>query len=311
MTFSYRKLFNPKPTALQEEQPASLYRFADRAPGAVYVYADEIVLAVNVAMATGRPLLIRGPSGSGKSSLAKSVADTLRWDYVETIVTSRTQARDLQWQVDLLKRLQDAQAKQLSTDWGAYVTPGPLWWAFEPISAKKQMTAAGVNVVPDGIRRFNTDDKIETAVLLIDEIDKADPDVPNNLLKPLGELRFVVEELGLLVETRKPPLVFITTNDERDLPAAFLRRCVELIMPPFDYDRMVQIGRAHYQEAPVPLLEKIARFVMDSKGGINAGPSAAEYLDIVRACLKLDIPTDSKHLDELADIILMKQGPRG
>ncbi|MFY9941724.1 MAG: MoxR family ATPase [Desulfobacterales bacterium] len=310
MAISYQKLFDPESATFTQAQTEPSRRFADRTPNAAYVYADEIVLAVNVAMATGRPLLIRGPSGSGKSSLAMSVAENLRLNYVEAVVTSRTQARDLQWQVDLLKRLQDAQARQLSADWRTYVTPGPLWWAFEPNSAKKQMIAAGVNDIPKGIERFDAQGKAEPAVLLIDEIDKADPDVPNNLLKPLGELRFVVEELGLLVETEQPPLVFITTNDERDLPSAFLRRCVELVMPSFTFDRLAQVGRAHFDEADTSLLNAIANFVLGNGGAEGVNPNAAEYLDIVRACLKLDIRPDTDDFKEMTEIVLMKQGRR-
>jgi MoxR-like ATPase len=307
MTFSYKMLFKPKSKDDITDPSSTESRFADRAPGAVYVYAEEIILAVNVAMATGRPLIIRGPSGSGKSSLAKSVAVECNLPYIEAVITSRTQARDLQWQVDLLKRLQDAQTSQLSPDWQNYITPGPMWWAFDPKSAINQIKASGDGAIPDGFSQFVADSTFKKAVLLIDEIDKADPDVPNNLLKPLGELCFVVEEFGFLVETKEPPLVFITTNDERDLPAAFLRRCVELDMPSFGRHRLIQVGRCHLNDAPMALLEAIADFLLEKTQGSDAGsPNAAEYLDMVRACIQLGIDPNSEGFEKLSRIILMQ-----
>lgn len=309
MTFSYKMLFKPRSLGRSAMPDAAASHFADRAPAGVYIFAEEIILAVNIAMATGRPLIIRGPSGSGKSSLAKSVAEECGLTYFETVITSRTQARDLQWQVDLLKRLQDAQASQLSSDWRAYITPGPLWWAFDQESAESQQMARNQDAIPETGSKTRATGPAGQAVLLIDEIDKADPDVPNNLLKPLGELSFVVEELGLLVQTQAPPLVFITTNDERDLPVAFLRRCVELAMPPFSRDRLIQIGHSHLNDAPLTLIEAIADFLL-KKATVardRYGPNAAEFLDIIRACLKLEIEPDAETFENLSKIVLMQR----
>ncbi len=305
MTLAYRKLFDP-PDRERVRRPADgVSELADRAPSSTYVYAEEITLAINVALATGRPLLVRGPSGAGKSSLARAVADDLGWGYVETVITSRTRARDLLWQVDLLKRLQDAQAGRLSAAWTPYVMPGPLWWAFDPASARRQLAAAG-----GGTAAPSTDGGASRAVLLIDEIDKADPDVPNNLLRPLGSLGFEVEELGVAVAAQGAPLVVITTNEERDLPPAFLRRCVELVMPAFDRGRLVRVGRAHHPDLDPTLLEAVADLLApaaDRPGRQHDAPNAAEYLDTVRACAELDVRPGSETFSKLAEVALWKR----
>ncbi len=310
MTFNYTKLFQPSATlGLLPEDNKSI-ELVDRASSLNYVYEEEIILAINVALATGRPLLIRGPSGSGKSSLAKSVADQSGRSYIETIITSRTQARDLQWQVDLLKRLQDAQSGQQTDDWTRYVMPGALWWAFDPVSAALQLKTMGNVKAPQGITIASEDSKPLRTVLLIDEIDKADPDMPNNLLKPLGSLAFEVEELGLLVEAVEPPVVFITTNEERDLPPAFLRRCVELVMPAFDRNRLIAVGLAHFPQVENKLLATTADLFLEKSSSKSRRNSinAAEYLDMIRACQDLQVDPDSTEFKQLAEIVLWKKG---
>jgi MoxR-like ATPase len=119
----------------------------DRRDGLVYVYNDKIELAVNVALATRRPMLLRGPSGSGKSSLARNIARRLGWWYYEQVITSRTQARDLQWSFDTLRRLSDAQANQLETVTNSYIEPGVLWWAFDPVNAERRGRKSAASTV--------------------------------------------------------------------------------------------------------------------------------------------------------------------
>jgi MoxR-like ATPase len=209
--------------------------------------------------------LVRGPSGGGKSSLARNVARALGCRYYEKVISSRTQARDLLWEVDLLRRLQDAQSRVLQEGYGPHIRPGVFWWAFDWKSATAQQarTHSGDSggEAPEG----NADEaqavapfKVE-AVVLLDEIDKADPDVPNNLLVPLGSLSFQVEETGQVVRSQHAPLVFLTTNEERQLPVAFLRRCIELKLKDLKGNDLVKIGEAHFPGLATKILEKVAK----------------------------------------------------
>jgi MoxR-like ATPase len=220
---SYLKLFDP---SLPGKTPPSIgLEVADRALPEHYLFDDDLVLAVNVALATGRPLLLRGRSGVGKSSVARFVAWHEGWSFVQITVTSRTLARDFLYQIDDLRRLQDAYAQRPLDDMRPYLIPGPLFWAFDPDHARSILDTTGRgHLMPTGIVAGAP----RTAVL-IDEIDKADPDVPNNLLEPLGRLAFEAAELvqPIAAPPDRVPLVVLTTNEERDLPDAFLRRCIE------------------------------------------------------------------------------------
>jgi MoxR-like ATPase len=301
---SYTKLFNPG--AATKPRPRA-EGTGDRRDGLVYVYTPEIELAVNVALATRRPLLVRGPSGGGKSSLARHVSRVLGWRYYEKVISSRNQAQDLLWEIDHLRRLQDAQAKTLDPDLSHYIRPGILWWAFDEAGARRQaerMQGSGTPLDP------NLEGEHDRAVVLLDEIDKADPDVPNNLLVPLGSFEFQVEGLPEPVRTTpaRAPLVFITTNDERDLPNAFLRRCVELVLRPPDRDRLIAIGGEHFPKVPTKRLEQIADIVLAGAEGEKATPSAAEYLDTVRACQELKVQPGSPAWDDLLKVTVWKHG---
>jgi MoxR-like ATPase len=268
----------------------------DRRDGLVYVYTPEIELTVNIALATGRPILLRGPSGAGKSSLAKNVAIRLGRRYYEAVISSATKHTDLLWRFDLLRRFRDAQdvkGTSLKADVN-YVQPGPLWWAFDRESALQRGAPPGIRLearAADPSELPGMD-----AVVLIDEIDKADPDVPNNLLVTLGSLRFAVSDLpGVEVRAAEPPLVVITSNDERDLPIAFLRRCIVLELPSPDQKGMIAIAKEHFgsARARVSLYKSVAALAFE--GELEEGrprdrtPSTAEYLDAVRTCLQLGI----------------------
>ena len=302
----YQRLFDPD--VPQAEPPAGGDAAGDWRDGRVYVYTDAIVLAVNVALATLRPLLVRGPSGSGKSSLARHAARVLGWRYYERVVTSRTQAQDLLWEVDHLRRLQDAQAGALRPELASYVRPGVLWWAFDRAGARHQAAHAAHGADPGGMLDPNLGAEHERAVVLLDEIDKADPDVPNNLLVPLGSLQFQPEgeERPVGTPAARAPLVFLTTNDERDLPAAFLRRCVELKIESADAGRLVEIGRRHFPHLAAGLVEQVAALV--SAGDRDSPPSAAEYLDTVRACHELAVSPGSAAWEDLLKITVWKHG---
>ena len=300
MTLEYDRLFD----AAQAHSPFDrerAFRLGDIAAASVYVYdtdAGRIELAVNLALATGRPLLVRGVPGTGKSSLAASVAGKLRWRYYEHVVSSRTQARDLLWTFDTVQRLSDAQAHDVKED-AAYLTPGVLWWAFD--SAK----AAAHSRKPDPSAGDS-----ERAVVLIDEIDKADPDIPNDLLVPLGALHFDAGDVT--VEASEPPLVIITTNEERDLPRAFLRRCVLLKLDPPDDARMKLIARAHFPDDPddatLDAILASYRAVQQRQVERGAPPaSIAEFLDAVAACRSLGAqPGDADVWPLIAELTLDK-----
>ncbi|QSQ17927.1 AAA family ATPase [Myxococcus landrumensis] len=303
-TLKYHKLFAPETV----EPPRKPHvQTGDQRQAVTYVYSEDIILRVNIALATVRPLLVRGPSGTGKSSLARSVAQVLGWRYYETVITSRTQARDLLWQVDLLSRLHDAQTRRrFEVDQERYVTPGALWWAFDEASARAQRLrgARGSSSAIDP----NLGGAHSRAVVLLDEIDKADPDTPNNLLVPLGSLQFQVEETGRLVETTpdKAPLIIITTNDERELPLAFLRRCIEL---PLEYptsERLVEIGRAQLHSLDEGLLQSVAQALLPTQGQPNV--SAAEYVDALRACVSLKLAPHDDAFKQLLASTVWKHG---
>lgn len=282
MPYEYRRIFKAPPVAAAPAAPAGTSR-RDRRDGAVYVWNEDLELAVNIAIATERPLLVRGPSGTGKSSLAASLAVAENWKYYEQVVSSATEAQHFLWRFETLQRLSDAQAGAMRPA-VHYVSPGVLWWAFDPKGARSYGT--------DPNRFPKNQDR--RAVVLIDEIDKADPDVPNNLLVPLGSLEFTVSDAAdAVVKAVVPPIVVITTNDERELPNAFTRRCVVVKLEPPDRKTLLQIAAAHFGPDRDLLYEQIA----DSLDAIAAAkkshglpvPSTAEYLDAIATCRDLGV----------------------
>ncbi len=300
MSLQYTRLFDPKPPLTTSDTPSR--SIADRALPTQYVFSERIILAVNVAMAACRPLLVRGPSGVGKSSLARSVAAYLGYSYFETVVTSRMEARDFLWRIDHLRRLRDAQAQAPVDNFEIYTSPGPLFWAFDPKLAYDLLRRTGrQNLIPLGFI-----ENAAGALVLIDEIDKAEPDIPNSLLEPIGMLSFEVEDLGLRVKAEKPPLIIITTNEERDLPQAFLRRCVEIEIEPPTAEQLVRIGLAHFPSAAPSLLSAIANLVTGRVEEGNRAASAAEYLDTLRTCFALQIDTTSEAFRAVADATMWK-----
>jgi len=297
----------------------------DQRDGRVYVMTDEIRLAIEVARATRRPLLLRGEPGSGKSSLAAHVARTLNWRYYEHVVTSRTQATDLLWTYDSVRRLADAEAlssgQRLSRH--KYVEPGVLWWALNRDSARRRGTPdphLPPRLAAEPNERLNQERSDAGCVVLIDEIDKADPDLPNGLLVPLGSAEFTVAETGGLVRPAASGgerLVIITTNEERTLPQAFLRRCAVLWLAAPAGEQLVAIAKAHLgadggtvAEADVAL----ARALAEQLDGLRAAtarqalraPSTAEYLDALHACRGLGITVGDDRWKQLRDLVLVK-----
>ncbi len=311
----------------------------DRRDGMIYDCSDELHLAVEVALATGRPLLLRGEPGTGKSSLAPYVARNLNWRYYEFVVTSTTRAEHLLWTFDSLQRLADAQVRGENNRElyeRDYVEPGVLWWVFNYESAVRR--GAPKNAPPKTLAKepnkaLNKGRTKGYAVVLIDEIDKADPDVPNGLLVPLGSTRFKIAETGDEVsrvqyevnETMRNPsrlLLAITTNEERQLPPAFVRRCVvHKIKPPDDAEGFAKIGRKHFERPNKPLSKEHEKLLNDLAEHVyrirqslpkrERKPSTAEFLDAFRACRELSVNLD-KNPDVwkiLERVTLLKKDP--
>jgi MoxR-like ATPase len=307
-------------------------------PEQYHLFDERSAMAIRAAMAALRPLLVRGEPGVGKTQLAAAAANVLKRPLLPKVVDSRTEARDLLWEFDAIMRLADAQiAAALSSDApcgdepaGAeprktserelrkrlavtnYVRPGPFWWAFDWAKASEQ--ARKTETPPPPLEPGA--DPANGCVVLIDEIDKADSDVPNGLLESLGAGRFTPLGQSEPVEVRgEPPLVVITTNEERVLPNAFLRRCLilELRLPDNDpelIDRLVKVAAVHFPKQARTsrgLFQKAAKILVEDRRnarGIGTAPlpGQAEYLDLLRAVFLLE-PDSSEKQEKLLESV--------
>ncbi|MBI1209559.1 MAG: AAA domain-containing protein [Azospirillum sp.] len=250
----------------------------DRFPPAGHLWRQEEIYALILAWAARRPLLVRGEAGSGKSQIARAAAFHLyQGEPLVEVIHPRFEALDLLYRMDVVARLADAQTSgALDPSNAKYVKRGKLWQAMAPDSV------SGDGAAP---------------VLLVDEIDKADAEVPNALLEVLGNRSFSVPPLGdklvSLAKGRRPPLIVITTNEERELPAAFVRRCVVLnLSPPADEPGLtfwlVARGRVHrhLQIAEAARLHAARQVVEDRGAAVTSGyppVGLAEYIDLLTA----------------------------
>lgn len=269
-----------------------------------YVYHDpRIGLAVKIALVTRRPLLITGLPGSGKSTLARDVANHLQWAYIETTITSRTRLDDLVGSVDLVRRLSDAQTTAELEDDAYYLVPGILWWAVSPETARERPG------VPARDPRIYSERASSGIVVLLDEMDKAEPDLPNDLLKPLDQLQITVPFVGDLTPTTEW-LVVITSNGERAMSPAFLRRCVSLELDEPGAELLANIARSHYGARRDDLYKTVAEYTVairaEATGAKKRPPSTAEYLDTVEACRKLDVRPGMPLWEDVVEATLRK-----
>jgi MoxR-like ATPase len=297
---------------------------------------DDARKALLAAWGANRPLLVRGEPGVGKTQLAEAAAVAMNRLLLTVTVDSRTESRDLLYTFDAVRRLAEAQLQaalpaaddellakrraELNAD--RFVVPGRLWWAFDWTSARDRARVAKSPV------EF-TDElwtQASGAVLLIDEIDKAEAEVPNGLLEALGSRAFQPPcGLPRVQQQGSPPLIVITTNEERALPEPFLRRCVvlNLRLPGDDKDPsnpalqdfLVKRGQAHFPKASKAVLQRAATDLLrDRHAAFLAGwkplPGQAEYLDLIRAALA-SAPDDPqqqlRNLEAFSKFILRKQ----
>ena len=294
-------------------------------PESKHIFDIKSIWAVKAALAAERPLLIRGEPGTGKSQLARAAAVKMKRAFISDVVHSRSEPQDLQWQFDAVARLGEAQilgssGKGESRDAlepRRFLSPSALWWAFDYRNADEHCNKYKVNCLkpdkPEGWKPENG------CVVLIDEIDKADADLPNGLLETLGNGAFTIPHLDKpigIADGATPPLVVITTNEERELPRAFLRRCMVLHMelPKEDEsltDWLVERGGLHCSGLSKSIRKKAAaQLIHDRKAALNLGhspPGQAEYIDILRALVELGKDKngilDEKKLDEALENI--------
>ena len=295
---------------------------------AVHIFNSDSIHAINAALASGRPLLVRGEPGVGKSQLARAAAKQLARFFLQRSIDIQTEAQDLLWHFDSVRRLAEAQVAGAFTHWLAdaseeqfreaweaklalsrFLYPGPLWWAFDWEDAKQQASRASCAIprLEDGA------DPKKGCVLLIDEIDKAESDVPNGLLEALGAGQFTPIGQAHPVVAKPPfPLVVITTNEERVLPDAFLRRCVVLNLElPLGEQEFIRVlanrGKRHFPKFNQDLLEEAGRQLFRDRkvareNGLRPLPGQAEYMDLLRALKNLGREDEKKQRELLSQI---------
>ena len=236
-----------------------------------YVATEDLTMAVNAAVTLQRPLLVKGEPGTGKTELARQVAAALEMPLIEWHVKSTTKAQQGLYEYDAVSRLRDSQLGEARVhDVRNYIRKGKLWQAFE---------AEG------------------RVVLLIDEIDKADIEFPNDLLQELDRMEFHVYETGETVRARQRPVVIITSNNEKELPDAFLRRCFFHYIRFPDPETLRAIVEVHYPGIKEALLtEALTQFFeLREMPGLKKKPSTSEVLDWLKLLLAEDLsPEDLK-----------------
>ena len=239
-----------------------------------YVATDDLMMAVNAAVTLERPILVKGEPGTGKTQLAIEVASSLGKPLFEWHIKSTTKAQQGLYEYDAVARLRDSQlGDDRVHDIGNYIVRGKIWEAFE----------SG-----------------EQPVLLIDEVDKADIEFPNDLLRELDRMEFYVYETQRLVTAKHRPIIVITSNNEKELPDAFLRRCFFHYIKFPDQDTMAQIVDVHFPDLKKELLAEAlnAFYKVRDVPGLKKKPSTSELLDWIKLLLAEDIPPETLRGDD-------------
>jgi MoxR-like ATPase len=238
-----------------------------------YVATEDLTIAVNAAVTLERPLLVKGEPGTGKTELARQVAGALGLPIIEWHIKSTTRAQQGLYEYDAVSRLRDSQlGEERVHDVANYIKRGKLWQAFES----------------DG-----------KCVLLIDEIDKADIEFPNDLLQELDRMEFFVYETGQTVTARTRPIVIITSNNEKELPDAFLRRCFFHYIRFPDMETMKQIVEVHFPGIKQQLLTTALTqfYEIRDQQGLKKKPSTSEVLDWLKLLLAEDLSPEDLRRD--------------
>jgi len=233
-----------------------------------YIATEDLQMAVNAAVALQRPLLIKGEPGTGKTMLAEEIARALGKPLLQWHIKSTTKAQQGLYEYDAVSRLRDSQLGDARVhDIRNYIRKGRLWEAFE---------------AP------------EQAVLLIDEIDKADIEFPNDLLLEIDRMEFHVYETGENVRARTRPIVIITSNNEKELPDAFLRRCFFHFIRFPDKETMQRIVEVHFPDIKKSLVSEAMEIFFDVRGvpGLKKKPSTSELIDWLKLLLADEIPDE-------------------
>jgi MoxR-like ATPase len=235
---------------------------------ATYISTDELSMAVDAAVKLQRPLLVKGEPGTGKTLLAEEIAQTLGLELIQWHIKSTTKAQQGLYEYDAVTRLRDSQlGDERVKDIRNYIKKGKLWQAFE------------------------SDKRV---VLLIDEIDKADIEFPNDLLQELDRMEFFVYETSETVKAKQRPVVVITSNNEKELPDAFLRRCFFHYINFPDRETMQQIVDVHYPSIKKELVKEAMDIFFDVRKvpGLKKKPSTSELIDWLKLLMADDIPDE-------------------
>ena len=233
-----------------------------------YVATDDLRMAVNAAVTLERPLLIKGEPGTGKTMLAEEVAQGLGKRLIQWHIKSTTKAQQGLYEYDAVSRLRDSQlGEEKVHDIANYIKKGKLWEAFE---------------------------SDEQVVLLIDEVDKADIEFPNDLLVELDRMEFFVYETGETIKARHRPIIIITSNNEKELPDAFLRRCFFHFINFPDRETMRQIVAVHYPDISRDLVQEAMEVFFDLRAipGLKKKPPTSELIDWLKLLMADEIPDE-------------------